>query len=249
MIIDAFCFCRELELLKIRAELMKNDDVVHVLVESPYTFSGKEKRLYFKENEKEFRDYKIINFVADVPNNGDTWANEKAQRNYITQAIASLGYLYNITDETKVIISDVDEVVDISKILNWNGELAALDMKKFGFYLNLYECQWTRAKICNWKYLKEHSPEEVRNSGFPETIANAGHHWSYLGDVDDILKKFAAFSHQEAEVQRHATRENIEHKLRTGESLWGNDLWKIIDPSELPALLRHPEFEHLMFKK
>src|SRR5258706_877086 len=136
LILDCFTFYRELDLLKIRCELMTHPDIVHVLVESPYTFSGKEKRLYFKENEKEFRDYKIVNFVADVPNDGNPWANEKVQRNCITQAIASLGYLYYLHDDVKVIISDVDEVVDISKILNWDGEFASLRMNKYGLYLN-----------------------------------------------------------------------------------------------------------------
>ncbi len=253
MIIDAFCFFREFDMLKLRCEIMKNPNVLHVLVECTHTFSGIPKKLYFQENQEDFKNYPIAAFVVDnPPNNGNAWDNEKHQRNFIMQAIAKLTSLYYITDNTKVIIADCDEVIDISKIINWEGEFASLMLDKFGLYLNVLEGaqSWNRARIMKWSYLKQHSPEEVRNSGFPETISNAGQHWSYIGGTDEILRKAAAFSHQEPDVQRHFTRDNIEHKLKTVESLWGQDNWTVVPIDTLPKYIQdhQEELSHLIYK-
>ena len=50
MIFDCFTFFNELELLEIRCEELKELDVIHVVVESNLTHSGKSKPLYFSEN-------------------------------------------------------------------------------------------------------------------------------------------------------------------------------------------------------
>jgi beta-1,4-mannosyl-glycoprotein beta-1,4-N-acetylglucosaminyltransferase len=252
MIIDAFCFFKEFDLLKIRCECMKHPEVIHVLIESPWTFSGKPKRLYFQDNQEDYRKYNIVHFIADVPNDGDPWHNEKTQRNYIRTAIAKMTSIYPITDDTKIIIADCDEIVDVSKIINWNGELAALKMDKYGYFINVQEGHqsWDRTKICTWRHMKDNTPDEIRNAGFPETIENAGQHFSYLGGLDAIMDKAAAFSHQEADVQKHFTRENIEHKLKTIESLWGTDKWRIVSIDTLPKYIQEhqEELEYLIYK-
>src|SRR6478736_4409270 len=116
MIISCSLFFKEFDLLRCKCEIMKSPDVLQVVIESPWTFSGKPKRLYFKDNEEDFRGYPIAHFVIDqMPNNGNPWDNEKASRNYITQAIAKLTSTYRITDDTKIIIADCDEIVDVSK--------------------------------------------------------------------------------------------------------------------------------------
>lgn len=253
MIISCSLFHKEFDLLRIKCEIMRHPEILHVVIESPWTFSGKPKRLYFRDNEADFNKYPIASFVAEeMPNDGDTWHNEKASRNYITQAIVKLMSTYRITDETKIIIADCDEIVDVSKIINWNGELAALKMNKYGLYLNVEEGHqsWDRAKICTWGFLKRSTPEEIRNSGFPETIDNAGWHFSYAGGLDAIMDKAAAFSHQEEAVQKHFTRDNIEHKLRTAESIWGNDKWAVVPLDTLPKYIQEHEEElaHLIYK-
>lgn len=232
---------------------MKHPEVLQVVIESAWTFSGKPKRLYFQDNQEDFRKFPIAHFVIDqMPNNGNPWDNEKASRNYITQAVAKLMPLYPIDDDTKIIIADCDEVTDVSKIIDWPGEIAALRMDKFGFYLNVMEQEqgWEIAKICTWRYLKSKSAEEIRNAGKPETIERAGWHWSYLGGLDAIMDKAAAFSHQEAGVQKHFTRENIEHKLKTIESLWGSDLWRQVPLETLPQYIQdhREELDHLIYK-
>ncbi len=231
---------------------MRHPEILHLVIESPWTFSGKPKKLYFQDNQEDFKDYPIAHFVVDqMPNNGNAWDNEKASRNYITQAIVKLMPHYRITDDTKIIIADCDEVVDVNKIIRWDGEFASLMMDKFGFYLNVMEGaqSWNRARIMRWGYLKQSTPEEVRNSGFPETINNAGWHFSYLGGLDAIMDKAAAFSHQEQDVQRHFTRENIEHKLKTIESIWGKDFWSVVPLDTLPKYIQEhqEELKHLIY--
>jgi len=251
MIISCNLFFKEFDMLRIKCEIMKHPEILQVVIESPWTFSGKPKRLYFQDNQEDFRKYPISHFIADVPNDGNPWHNEAAQRNYITQAVAKLSSLYPIDDDTKIIIADCDEVTDVSKIIDWHGEIAALKMDKFGFYLNVMEQEqgWEIAKICTWRHLKSKSAEEIRNAGKPETIERAGWHWSYLGGLDAILDKADAFSHQEESVQRHFTRENISHKLKTIESLWSTDFWKVVPLETLPQYIQEhkEELSHLIY--
>lgn len=254
MIYDAFIFNGEWDLLDIRIAAMASLDIRHVLVESSRTFKGdkKDESLLAIRNNRhdDIRGIgkKLIVNMGDQTNpNSDPWQNEKWLRNSI---------VYHILDakpDDIIIISDIDEIPRASAIKDWNGDTyAALMMDKFGFWLNCEEQHqgWHRARIMKYSYLKTTTPEEVRNAGFPEQIDNAGWHWSWLGGIDEVMRKFASFSHQEEGVQKHANREELIRKMAVGESIWGNDRWSIvpIDRSFPQYVQDHQqELKHLIF--
>jgi beta-1,4-mannosyl-glycoprotein beta-1,4-N-acetylglucosaminyltransferase len=66
-IYDCFNFFNELDLLELRMEILNKYVDFFVIVESTVTFSGKEKKLYYKENEDRFEKFKekIIHVIVD----------------------------------------------------------------------------------------------------------------------------------------------------------------------------------------
>lgn len=244
MIYDCFPFFNELELLEIRVNELKKckQPVTHVLIESKYTFTGKEKPFYYAENCERFSEYPILSVQLDKKINGTPWDRERFQRNTIATALK----LLNPADDNIVIISDGDEVPNYEAVDFFcdkiNFDFAALIMNKFGYYLNCLEKfqGWDRARIMKYGYLKNKSPEEVRNSGFEKIVLNGGWHWSWLGGVEKIIEKFNAFSHQELNISQYNDPEILTQKLHNGQALWSdnlNDKWEFIPMDD-----RYPKY-------
>lgn len=245
MIFDCFLYNGEEELLQIRMEELSlcNQSVTHVLIEANKTHTGWDKKVYSKEISFDVPYNLIVLTVEDLPISGTPMDREVYQRNKISFVLKQL----EIEDDDIVIISDVDEVPRAKQINKFKPEMkfASLLFDKYAYYLNCLESKqsWDRARICTWKYLKDKTPDEVRNSGYDFTINDAGWHWSW---VIDPIRKLESFSHQELNTQ-----ENME-RIEKKENIWNKDDLKIIDID-----LSHPRFlfenkekySHLIFKK
>lgn len=249
-IFDTFCFFNELELLKIRCEILKELNPIHVLVESPTTHTGDPKRLHFKDNQHLFSDYNIIPLVATLPNDGDAWHNENAQRDAILAGLTSA------SGDDVIIVSDLDEIPRPETILKFDADkmlVAALKMDKFSYYLNCLECAqgWESAKVTTVKTFNDHfygSAQRLRVGGFKTIILDAGWHWSWLGGIDKIYEKFFAYAHTESVTGENLDPDVLREKLETGESLWSqgnkNDLWKFIPIDDyFPEYIRNNKVE------
>jgi hypothetical protein len=92
-IYDTFPFSNELDLLE--ARLIELDDVVyrHVLVESPLTYTGRPKPLYFAENKERFAPWqdKIIHVIADTGECTSSPQREYVQRNALWRGMEDFG--------------------------------------------------------------------------------------------------------------------------------------------------------------
>ena len=171
-------FFDEEMLLDLRLNILDKFVDQFVNVESSYTHSGKEKKLIFDINKypkfKEKIDYII---VRDLPHGieqiGKDDSNleitnkeimnalrrENFQRNTIKQG------LINANDNDWIIISDLDEIPDLSNI-NFNSinkKIIFFKQKVFYYKLNLElkTLRWIGSKACKKKYLK--SPQWLRN--------------------------------------------------------------------------------------
>ena len=143
-VFDCFTFFNEVELLKLR--LKELDDVVDhfVLVESPTSFTGKPKPLYYQENAHLFQKFhsKIIHIVIDsFPElNGEEeiklltrfphlkedaekkhWFREGYSREAILQG------LNGCKDSDVIIISDLDEIPRAEAVLRIKEYLSQFD--------------------------------------------------------------------------------------------------------------------------
>jgi len=224
MIIDCFIFYNELDLLNYRLNLLNNVVDYFVIVESRYTFTGKEKQLFYNENKYLFKNIheKIIHIIVnDLPYkypDMNTWENEYFQRNVISRGISSIN---NLSDNDFIIISDLDEIPDpntLYKIKKGDivlDNITSLEMDLYYYNLNTkFEDKWIRSKIMSYKkYIEiKMSCNDIRDSSSSK-IPNGGWHLCYFGDEYFIQNKIQNFSHQELNNSNFTDIEKIKERV------------------------------------
>ena len=248
-IIDCFMFFDEEMLLELRLNTLDKFVDKFVIVESAYTHSGKEKKLIFDINKypkfKEKIDYII---VRDLPHGIEQISKddsnleitnkeimnalrrENFQRNTIKQG------LINANDNDWIIISDLDEIPDLSNI-NFNSinkKIIFFKQKVFYYKLNLElkTLRWIGSKACKKKYLK--SPQWLRNVKdkiypkwrldiiFSEKrynsvffLENGGWHFSFVKKPEDIEKKLKSYLHHREYDLDPLGIENIKNLIKS----------------------------------
>ena len=231
-IYDCFMYFDEEIVLETRFEYLNKYVDYFVIIESRFTHKGDKRNLKFNLNNFSKFKHKIIYKVHDeVPNkiekvlDGDDEVTktrkyimnalyrENAQRNYINEGIK------NAEDEDIILISDVDEIPNLSKIsfkeIKEKIILFKQEMFYYKFNLRLPRTEWVGTKGCKKKYLK--NPQWLRNikdrkysffridTFFSENkyidvkiINDGGWHFSQLKKIDDIYSKLTnSEDHQE----------------------------------------------------
>lgn len=198
---DSMMFFNEFDCLKIRCEELKPLNPVHVIIESMVTFSGKPKPSHFKDRKSEFSKYQII--TATFPNipGDDPWKRENDQRDWVSSHL----YKGMWNDDDTWILSDCDEIPRASAVANWKGQCARLDMRGYRYYLNRqpHSGWWHMPRIVSGKYLRTHSPTQIRNTGCDEFISDAGWHFSWLGGWANMKYKLESFAHTEMNIPEY----------------------------------------------
>jgi beta-1,4-mannosyl-glycoprotein beta-1,4-N-acetylglucosaminyltransferase len=237
-IIDCFLFYNEIDLLNYRLNVLNDIVDYFVIVESKYTFSGKEKKLYLEENKHLFAKFKdkIIHLIVnDIPykypnidySKNEQWQNEFHQRNAIQVALNQM----MLENEDAILISDVDEIIDpifLKKIKN--GEIPfnfhSIELDFYYYNLNSKKMEEWRdyAKIISYQLFQELklSCSKIRNSYCP-VLEKAGWHLSYFGDVNYIKNKIETFSHQEFNQESFTDINKINQRIDNGKDLFDRD--------------------------
>lgn len=235
-IIDCFIFFNEVDLLLYRLELLHNIVDKFVLVESEYTFTGKKKESFFKNNIEKFSKFldKIIYInLQELPylnpkinidfNIGEQWKNEFYQRDSIKMGLDKI----ELYDDDIIIISDVDEIINpifLNKIKNKEINIYISSIKMDFYYYNLKcKCmnQWILSKIFNYEAYKNinKSISDIRKINDLPEILDGGWHLSYFGDENFIKNKIKNFSHQE--FNNNNVINNISTRIKNSEDLFG----------------------------
>ncbi len=237
-VIDAFIFYNEIDLLKIRLELLYDHVDLFLICEANCTFSGNKKQYNFIAHEHEFSKWeKKIVYIKYEPDlnrldfshkdtsfnpNSAPWQIEAGQRNFLSS------YLNTLDDNDIAIISDVDEIwgPELSSLFrdkNIKIEKARLEMSFHYYYLNcrgvgVNNSKWYHAFFTKISYIKLNpdisfirSHEEI-----PHIIKNAGWHFSYLGGADNISLKIESFSHQELNTPEINNKSHLEKCIHLG---------------------------------
>lgn len=221
---DTFLFYNELDLLELR--LNELNDVVDkfVLVESDVTFTGKPKPFYYEQNKGRFAKFqdKIIHVkLENIPPTDSPWKMEEYQRNAIFQALQEC----SINDI--ILLSDVDEIPNVEAIRNFDKTkgISKLQQRMTYYYFNcIADNMWWGAKIGTWKDMRSLPANDVRAITEAPVIENGGWHFSYVGNMDYIVDKIGAFSHQEYNTEYIKNRDRIADKIAKGEDLFGRNL-------------------------
>lgn len=216
MIVDCFPFFDELDVLEIRLNELKDIVDVFVLTESPYTFTGIEKPLYFEENKERFSDFNIINTVFTPRRRYIPARYERRQKQYnIDQAVAIM------KPGDTMILGDCDEIPRASVIgqaLNDDWESAGLALTLFYYYLN---CRCTSTKTRRDSRVLRPNGEVFfdlkQNEEVDRVYQDAGWHFSFIGDVQ---YKLQAWGHAPAyNKPPYNTPEHIEKCREQGVDL------------------------------
>ena len=230
MLIDAFIFYNELDMLYYRLSLLYDLVDKFVLVEATKTFIGHDKPLFFQENRARFEKFlpKIVHIIDDgliVPNveKKEQWSNESHQRNCINRGLEQL----TLHPSDHIIISDVDEIPNpaVLKALNPSVQYIALSQDMFYYNLNFKQTtKWAFPKIVSYiyyAYYLKSTPQACReNWGVQGFVPNGGWHLSYFGDVEYIRNKIANFSHQEYNNESITCDESIIRNMKAGTDLF-----------------------------
>lgn len=272
MVYDCFQFFNELDMLKIRLNVMSPIVDKFVISEATETFSGLKKPLYYEENKEMFAEFqdKIIHIVVDDTPEGFTHDRDTFQKNAVTRG------LKNCTDEDIIIFSDLDEIPNPEKIKEilkdfQEDKIYHFAQRLFYCYLNMEEVsgnllsyagefegverkKWIGSKMCSYKLLREQNflLGELR---FPERkeigirVEDGGWHFGYMGghgekDVQKRVKeKVISAAHQEYN-SRHVLSK-VTDQIKDGKDIFGRDAKFIrcdIDET-FPAYIRENQEE------
>ena len=240
-IYDCFQFFDEEHILDLRFNILNEFVDFFVIVESTTDHQGNSKKLNFDLNKFKKFSNKIIYIIVDdteesirKPHKGGESLVEQHQRNSIMRG------LKNCLDSDLVILSDVDEIPDLSKlkVFDKKSKYAVFSQKMFCYKINLLnetESNWHGSKICLKKNLK--SPQWLRDLKFKkypfwridkpkklQIITNGGWHFAYLQNPHSISKKIKSFSHGEFNKINFTDEKKIEEKIKMGKDIFGRSI-------------------------
>ena len=225
-----------------------------VIVESKYTHSGEPRDLKF--NPKRFEKFKdkIIYLIYDEESkkiekiNDDDAENEKTRKYIFNAAYRENGQrdyikkgLINAENSDFILISDVDEIPDLSKInfqkIKEKIILFKQDMFYYKFNLYLPNLIWTGTKGCKKKYLN--SSQWLRNikdrkySFFRidtffsktkyisvKTINNGGWHFTNIKTAKEIEYKLRSYLHHREFDQQSLTVNEINEIIKNKRAIY-----------------------------
>ncbi len=274
MIYDCIPFFNELDILKLRMQILSPYVDKFVLEESTVTFSGEPKEMIFAKNREmfaEFEDKILYVAVNNSPMSGvTTHERDKFQKNQLVRAMSEC------KPDDIVIFSDVDEIPNpktLQEILEHfdPAKIYHLAQRMFYCFLNMEEIsgnllsitgefpnvkqkQWLGTKICSFGnlpeegivFLREVSPSDPRSV----RVSDGGWHFGYMGGDGerDVAKrigvKVQAAAHQEYNKSRYLN-EAVD-RLLCGEDIFDRNAKFIRVPIDesYPEYLREHQEEY-----
>ncbi len=227
-ILDCVTYFDEDVVLDLRLNIL--DDFVNkfIITEGEYDHRGNKRRLNFDINKFKKFEKKIVYLpVKNFPNIKNPWSMLEYQRNY------SLKEIEKYDDDTYIIVSDIDEIPNPNKInffKNNNFKYGVFEQNFFYYKLNLINItqkKWYGSKITKKKYLK--TPNKLREhktKQYPwwridkpeniKIIKDGGWHFSFLYDVEGIIKKISSFQHTEFDKDNFKNEKIIKKKIEEG---------------------------------
>lgn len=227
MLIDAFTFFNEYDMLEARLKYYYDFVDKFVISECDYTHAGNYKGFNFEKEMHRYEKYldKIHYLKLTIdPSKYDfskpkttnysagNWILEKEQRNYITNGL--------INDDDFVMISDVDEVCTIESIRNaienYDDKMVALGSNQEMFWYSFKTKEpnfWSGSVLTKVKFAIHYSPEFFREKRWVLPKFLQGYHMTYFMEVDKMKYKIENFAHQELNQEEFTDIEKIKNRI------------------------------------
>lgn len=234
MIYDCFQFFNELDILKMRMNIMSPYVDKFVVAESTVTFSGIDKPLYYAEHKdmyKEFEEKVIHVVIDDTPMDTTPFLRDSHQKCAVARGVV------DANPDDIIIFSDVDEIPNpeaVKAVLeNFDPtKIYALAQRNFYCYVDMEETtgnllsitgefpgvsgtdrKWLGTKICTRAMLDTFTTEQLRdkvNQEYMVRVPNGGWHFSYMGgDSKTSATKRVQHKIQSAAHQEYNKREYL----------------------------------------
>jgi hypothetical protein len=199
MLIDTFMFYNEFDVLELRLEVLDEYVDKFVLVESEVNHAGGPKELFFAANKDRYAKWlhKIEHVVVtadESPKGTDPWLREKYQRAAIVRG------LDDVPSEAIIMLSDVDEIPDMTRVPfeNLGHIITSVHMWMFEYSLDyVYTGEpWFGTVITNVDMFKHVGPNHLRDNRwkFP-VVTYAGWHLSSFGTPAHVWNKMTTYAH------------------------------------------------------
>lgn len=228
MLIDAFTFFNEYDMLEARLEYYYNFVDKFVISECDHTHAGNYKGFNFEKEQNRYAKYldKIVYLkLAIDPTKYDfskpkstnysagNWILEKQQRNFLQNGLTD--------SEDYIMISDVDEICtkqsleaairnfDDTKLIGIGSE-----QEMFWYSFKTKEPNvWSGSVLTKVKFVQKYSPEFFRERRwiFPKMMR--GYHMTYFMDVEKMKYKIENFAHQELNQEEFTEVEKIKERI------------------------------------
>jgi beta-1,4-mannosyl-glycoprotein beta-1,4-N-acetylglucosaminyltransferase len=200
-IYDCFSYWDEDLLLDLRLNILNDYVDYFVIVEGNKTWQNNPKKLHFDaEKFGKFKNKIIYIPVKDMPDGDNPYLRENFQRNCITRGLSESN------EDDLIIISDLDEIPNPKKIINFKSKMryAVFKQKHFYYKFNLQSQLnpfWYGSRMCVKKYMK--SPQWLRELKFKKRpfwrldklklnniIDDGGWHFCNLKTPEQLLYKY-----------------------------------------------------------
>ena len=253
-IYDCFMFYDEDLVADLRLNILNEYVDEFIIVESKFTHSGEKRELLFDVNK--YLNFKNkINYIVleDEPHNLEIVENsdnkDKTNSKYIMNALKRENFQRNgitkgltkANPEDLILISDVDEIPNLSKlnVNEINNEIILFKQNFYYYKLNLIleNMPWLGTKACKYKNLK--SPQWLRNIKdkkysfwrldvlFSDKkysnikfIENGGWHFSNMKTAAEIEKKMRTYLHHREYDINPLGKEKIEEIMKSKKSIY-----------------------------
>ena len=265
---DTFIFFNELDLLEIRLNILKDVVDYFVLVESTKTFTGHDKKLYYRENKDRFKEFndKIIHIIVDnMPINHDELRNrgnnDILEQSIIKDCLTTPNVPKNGTqwlrefyqkeqikrgliganDDDFIFISDLDEIWDpnLNLDLTFNGNYR-LNQKVYTYYLNNRSSEnWYGTVGTKYKNIKDYSINHVRTPNRNEyQIVNDGG-WHFTFQGGEEAIKKKIEAYSHQEKNNNGVKSRISKNIETNIDIFGRGFKLWVDNDNLPGYVKN----------
>ena len=240
MLIDAFSFFNERELVELRVKYLNSVVDFFIVVEANITHQGKKKDWNFqsilKKNLSEFSNkiqYHQINidpekikneesWIIDNVKGDDAWRIENFQRNYIKTACKKF------LSEDILIISDVDEIPSKQKLEFIKScdfkKIAPVALEQHLFHIDcnfLRLESWRGSIVTTMQICNRFSPHQFRRArNRISYLSDSGWSFSSFGGPKKIKEKLESIAHKEFNNDKFKNIDHIINCQKTGSDLF-----------------------------